>query len=120
MSNMSWSRAAGFIAVVGIIGCAKDKPAADNSAAAQPQGLPAPDTIKATPVAVPDTTKMAKQADTKGAASKGVPATVPPRVAAPTKTKAKSKIIGRDSVDTKPKLIGLPVVRDTAKPKPPR
>ncbi|HEX7937650.1 MAG TPA: hypothetical protein VF483_01590, partial [Gemmatimonadaceae bacterium] len=66
----------------------------------------------------PDSAKMRSQADTKGASSKGEPATVPPKV--PANNAKQGQIIGRDSVSTKPKVLGLPVVADTAKRRPPR
>ena len=102
------------IALAFVAACAKDKPAADTKAATSPAtAMPAPDTMKATAPSVPDSVKLMTQANTKGAASKGTPATLPPKVA------AKQPIIGRDSVRIGP-IIGIPSIKDTAKRKPPR
>ena len=111
-------RATHAIALGALVACAKDKPAADTTSAKSPAAsLPAPGVIKAAPLAVPDSVQLMKQADTKGAASKGVPSTTPPKAAAPVKTQS-PVIIGRDSVRRGP-IIALPAVADTAKRRPP-
>jgi len=111
--------AALVLAVVSLAACVREKPAPDTTAAVSPAtAMPAPDTMKATPPPVPDSVKLMKQADTKGTATKGVPATAPPRVAAPTKTPNQPPIIGRDSVRQGP-IIGIPSIVDTAKKRPP-
>jgi hypothetical protein len=86
--------------------CTREKPAADSTSAAQ--GLPAPGTVKAAPIPEADTTVLRKAADTKGAATKGLPAGV----------KAPDSILGRDSVIRGQKILGLPTIADTAKRKP--
>jgi hypothetical protein len=93
--------------------CDKAKPAQESApsttpAATSPAGaLPAPDTLRATPVPPTESAKITKQADTKGAATK-----VP-------EAGTKTPIIGRDSAPANPKLITLPVIADTLKKKRP-
>ena len=103
------------------LSCARDKPSPDSASPNAKAGLPAPDTIKSAPVAASDSAKMRAQADTKGASSPGRAVTIPSKApAAGAKTPSQGRIIGRDSVSPKPKVLGLPVVADTAKRRPPR